>query len=79
MRVFVTGASGAIGRRLVSQLIDAGHDVIGTHNAPSSAELLRTLGATPVRLDLLDARADARPCSSTSRRRSSTRRPRWPT
>jgi nucleoside-diphosphate-sugar epimerase len=57
MRVFVTGASGAIGRRLVSQLIDAGHDVIGTHNAPSSAELLRTLGATPVRLDLLDARA----------------------
>jgi nucleoside-diphosphate-sugar epimerase len=57
MRVFVTGASGTIGRRLASQLIDAGHDVIGTHNAPSSAELLRTLGATPVRLDLLDARA----------------------
>jgi nucleoside-diphosphate-sugar epimerase len=55
MRVFVTGASGAIGRRLVSQLIDANHDVIGTHNAPSSAELLRTLGATPLRLDLLDA------------------------
>ena len=57
MRVFVTGASGAIGRRLVSQLIDTGHDVIGTHNAPSSAELLRTLGATPLRLDLLDAAA----------------------
>jgi len=27
-------------------LIDAGHDVIGTHNAPASAELLRTLGAS---------------------------------
>jgi nucleoside-diphosphate-sugar epimerase len=57
MRVFVTGASGAIGSRLVPQLIDAGHDVIGTHNSPTSAELLRTLGAKPVRLDLLDARA----------------------
>src|SRR6266516_796261 len=57
MRVFVTGASGAIGTRLVPQLIDAGHDVIGTHNSPASAELLRTLGAKPVMLDLLDARA----------------------
>ena len=57
MRVFVTGASGAIGRRLVPQLIGAGHEVIGTHNSPSSAELLRKLGARPVRLDLLDAAA----------------------
>ena len=57
MRVFVTGASGAIGSRIVPQLIDAGHEVIGTHNSPASAELLRTLGAKPVRLDLLDARA----------------------
>jgi nucleoside-diphosphate-sugar epimerase len=57
MRVFVAGASGAIGRRLVPQLIDAGHDVIGTHNTPSSADALRTLGAAPVRLDLRDARA----------------------
>ena len=57
MRVFVTGASGAIGRRLVPQLIEAGHEVVGTHNSPASAELLRALGATPVLLDLLDARA----------------------
>ena len=57
MRVFVTGASGAIGTRLVPQLIDAGHEVIGTHNSPTSAELLRKLGAEPVMLDLLDARA----------------------
>ncbi len=57
MRVFVAGASGAIGRRLIPLLIDAGHDVIGTHSAPASAELLQTLGAKPVRLDLLDARA----------------------
>src|SRR5438067_12555029 len=57
MRVFVAGASGALGSRLVPQLIDAGHDVIGTHNSPASAELLRTLGAKPVMVDLLDARA----------------------
>jgi 2-alkyl-3-oxoalkanoate reductase len=57
MRVFVAGASGALGSRLVPQLIDAGHDVVGTHNAPASAERLRTLGATPVIVDLLDVRA----------------------
>ena len=54
MRVFVAGASGILGRRLVPQLIDAGHEVIGTHNSPARAELLRTLGAKPVLLDLLD-------------------------
>jgi nucleoside-diphosphate-sugar epimerase len=57
VRVFVAGASGAIGSRLGPQLIDAGHEVIGTHNSPASAELLRTLGARPVKLDLLDAGA----------------------
>jgi nucleoside-diphosphate-sugar epimerase len=57
MKVFVAGASGALGSRLVPQLIDAGHDVIGTHNSPGRAELLRTLGAKPVLLDLLDAAA----------------------
>jgi nucleoside-diphosphate-sugar epimerase len=57
MRVFVTGASGAIGSRLVPQLIESGHEVVGTHNSPRSAELLRTLGAKPVRVDLLDPRA----------------------
>src|SRR4051794_2345268 len=57
MRVLVAGASGAIGSRLVPQLIDAGHEVIGTHNSPSSADAVRTLGAKPVRLDLLEASA----------------------
>jgi nucleoside-diphosphate-sugar epimerase len=38
-------------------LIDAGHEVIGTHHSPASAELLRALGAKPVMLDLLDAGA----------------------
>jgi 2-alkyl-3-oxoalkanoate reductase len=57
MRVFVAGASGAIGSRLVPQLIDAGHEVIGTHTSPSSGERVCALGAKPVMLDLLDAAA----------------------
>jgi 2-alkyl-3-oxoalkanoate reductase len=54
MRVFVTGASGAIGARLVPQLIDRGHEVIGTSTSPQSAERVREVGAKPVMLDLLD-------------------------
>ncbi len=57
MRVFVAGASGAIGARLVPQLIEHGHEVIGTCRSPGSAERIRVLGAQPVALDLLDARA----------------------
>jgi nucleoside-diphosphate-sugar epimerase len=41
----------------VPQLIDAGHEVIGTYNSPASAELLRTMGAKPVKVDLLDPAA----------------------
>jgi nucleoside-diphosphate-sugar epimerase len=57
MRVFVAGASGAIGTRLVPQLIDRGHEVIGTSRSPASAERVRALGAQPLVLDLLDSRA----------------------
>jgi 2-alkyl-3-oxoalkanoate reductase len=57
MRVFVAGASGAIGTRLVPQLIARGHQVIGTFRSPGKAEHVRALGARPVELDLLDARA----------------------
>src|SRR4051794_6860569 len=57
MRVFVAGASGAIGTRLVPRLIDAGHEVIGTSTSPASAEPVRALGAEAVTLDLLDAPA----------------------
>lgn len=57
MRVLVVGASGAIGSRLVPQLIAAGHEVIGTYHSADKAERLRALGATAIALDLLDARA----------------------
>jgi nucleoside-diphosphate-sugar epimerase len=57
MRVFVAGASGVIGRRLVPQLIERGHEVIGSARSPDKAERLRRLGAESVVLDALDARA----------------------
>jgi nucleoside-diphosphate-sugar epimerase len=57
MRVFVVGASGVIGRRLIPQLIERGHEVIGSACSPDKAERLRTLGAGSVVLDALDAGA----------------------
>lgn len=57
MRVFVAGASGAIGTRLVPQLMDRGHEVIGTFHSPGNAERVRALGAKAIALDLLDPRA----------------------
>ena len=57
MRVFVAGASGAIGTRLVPQLIDRGHEVIGTSRSSGNAERVAALGAEPIALDLLDPRA----------------------
>ena len=53
MRVFVAGASGAIGTRLVAQLAGQGHEVIGTYRKHPE----RVRGATPLALDLLDAAA----------------------
>ena len=57
MRVFVAGASGAIGTRLVPQLIAHGHEVVGTFRTPGHDEQIQALGAEPVQLDVLDERA----------------------
>jgi nucleoside-diphosphate-sugar epimerase len=57
MRVLVAGASGAIGTRLVPQLVHRGHEVIGTSRSAAKAEQIRALGAEPVALDLLDRAA----------------------
>jgi 2-alkyl-3-oxoalkanoate reductase len=54
MRIFVAGASGAIGRRLVPLLVESGHTVVGTTRTPGKADALRTAGANPVVLDALD-------------------------
>jgi len=55
MKVFVAGASGAIGRQLVPRLVAAGHEVHGMTRSPGKAELLAGLGAVPVVADALDA------------------------
>ena len=54
MRVFVAGATGAMGRQLVPRLIAAGHHVTGTTRSESKQVALWDLGATPVVVDALD-------------------------
>ena len=57
MRVFVTGATGALGRHLVPGLIAAGHEVTATTRTPGKVAQLRGAGAEPVVLDGLDREA----------------------
>jgi nucleoside-diphosphate-sugar epimerase len=57
MRVFVTGATGALGGHLVPRLVAAGHEVTATTRAPGKAARLRAAGAEPVVLDGLDREA----------------------
>jgi nucleoside-diphosphate-sugar epimerase len=54
MRVFVAGATGAIGRQLVPRLVAAGHEVHGMTRYESKREMLDQLGAVPVVADALD-------------------------
>jgi len=54
MRVFVAGATGAIGRQLVPRLVAAGHDVHGMTRSDSKQAMLHELGAVPVVADALD-------------------------
>ncbi|HEX2403807.1 MAG TPA: NAD(P)-dependent oxidoreductase [Acidimicrobiia bacterium] len=57
MRIFLAGATGAIGQRLVPLLIDAGHEVVGSTRTPAKVDGLRLAGATPVVLDGSDGDA----------------------
>jgi nucleoside-diphosphate-sugar epimerase len=54
MRVFVAGATGVLGRPTVESLVKAGHEVRGTARNGEKRDLLRSLGATPVAVDLFD-------------------------
>jgi nucleoside-diphosphate-sugar epimerase len=57
MRVFLAGGSGVVGRALIPQLVQAGHEVVATTRAPAKLDLLQRLGAHPVILDALDGEA----------------------
>jgi nucleoside-diphosphate-sugar epimerase len=54
MRVFVAGATGALGKQLVPRLVAAGHDVVGMTRSESKRDAVRALGAKPVVADALD-------------------------
>jgi len=54
MRVFVAGATGAIGRQLVPRLAAAGHEVHGMTRSEAKQVMLREMGAVPVVADALD-------------------------
>src|ERR671929_1995589 len=54
MRLFVAGATGAIGKQLVPRLVAAGHEVHGMTRSESKRAMLHELGAVPVVADALD-------------------------
>jgi nucleoside-diphosphate-sugar epimerase len=53
-RIFLAGASGAVGQRLIPQLLKAGHQVTGTTRLAAKAEQLRVLGVEPLVVDVFD-------------------------
>jgi nucleoside-diphosphate-sugar epimerase len=55
VRIFLAGASGVIGRRLVPLLVESGHEVAGMTRTPAKADTLLGLGAEPVVCDVYDA------------------------
>jgi nucleoside-diphosphate-sugar epimerase len=59
MKVLVAGATGALGRQLVPQLVARGHDVYGMTRTLSKAGAVRAMGATPLVADALDPEAVA--------------------
>ncbi|MFI9587736.1 NAD-dependent epimerase/dehydratase family protein [Streptomyces sp. NPDC052236] len=54
MKIFLAGASGAIGSQIVVQLVARGHEVVGTTRSATKTGALRALGAEPVVVDALD-------------------------
>jgi nucleoside-diphosphate-sugar epimerase len=64
MKVFVAGATGALGRELVPQLVARGHEVVGMTRTAAKQDVVRSLGARPVLADALDPDAVAQAVAS---------------
>jgi nucleoside-diphosphate-sugar epimerase len=60
VKIFLAGATGAIGKRLVPLLAEAGYEVVGTTRSESKGETLRAAGVEPVVVDVFDAPALSR-------------------
>ncbi len=54
MKIFVAGATGVIGRRIVQRLTSDGHDVVGMVRRPEDFDRIRSFGAEPVQVDIFD-------------------------
>ncbi len=54
LRIFLAGATGVIGQRLIPLLVEAGHVVGGMTRSPAKSELVRQLGAEPILCDVFD-------------------------
>src|SRR3954452_3730020 len=59
MKVFVAGATGAIGQQLVPMLVNGGHEVTAMTRTPAKADVIRSMGARPALADALDPEAVA--------------------
>jgi nucleoside-diphosphate-sugar epimerase len=57
MKIFLTGATGVVGTRALPALVAAGHDVTAVARSDEKAELVRSLGGSPVTVDLFDQEA----------------------
>jgi nucleoside-diphosphate-sugar epimerase len=66
VKVFVAGATGAVGKRLVPLLVASGHDVVAMTRSPDKADSLRAAGAEPVVADGLDRAAVTRAVASSA-------------
>ncbi|MBA2580093.1 MAG: NAD(P)H-binding protein, partial [Thermoleophilaceae bacterium] len=54
MKIFLAGATGALGRQLVPRLVERGHEVTGMTRSESKRQLVQELGGRPVVADALD-------------------------